>query len=361
MSTQCSYLYGIMPADKARSFGPIGMDGGNVRVVTHGALAMVASPAERIHFPDLPAEKMLQYLAEHQRVLERVMPDSAVIPMKFGTYAEDEEQVPGILQSGREVFSRALEEYAGKFELDLVASWADLRAILSEIAADPAVTLMKAKIVAGGKATMEQRLRLGHLTKRLLDERRGRIAAELVVALRALWPRIVVNETKDDSMILNAALLIDRSDEASFDQFVDQLNRDYEDRLDFRCVGPLPPYSFATAEVRAVDADELDAARQLLGLGESPGPAEIKAAYRRMLQEVHPDRNPDADAADRMKELVAAHELLEECALNWKPTPPAGTGGALIVKVRSLPEIRLRAGVSKGASEQSERLEPLGV
>lgn len=358
MSTQCRYLYGIVPAGAAKSFGPIGMDGGDVRVVTHGAIAMVASPAERIDFAQLPPEKTLRYLAEHQRVLERVMTGSSVIPLKFGTFADDDEQILGILRPGQGVFTRALEEYAGKFELDLVASWADLQAVLSEIATDQAVVSMKAKIVAGGKATMEQRVQLGQLTKRVLDEWRGRIAAELVVALRARWPRIVVNETKDDSVILNAAVLIGQDEETPFDQFVDRLNRDYENRLDFRCVGPLPPYSFATAEVRAVDADELDAARQLLGLGKSPGPAEIKAAYRRTLQEVHPDRNPDADAADRMKEIVAAHELLEEYTLTCKEPPAAAEGRPVIVKIRCLAELRVRAGISKRAPELSGRLEP---
>jgi hypothetical protein len=153
--------------------------------------------------------------------------------------------------------------------------------------------------------------------------------------------------------------LIGRDEEPRFDRLIDQLDHDYGDRLDFRCVGPLPPYSFATAEVRAVDADELDAARQLLGLGESPGPAEIKAAYRRVLQAVHPDRNPDADAADRMKELVAAHELLEEYTLTCKEPPPAAEARLAIVKIRCVHELRVRAGISKRAPELSGCLEPL--
>ncbi|GAG49652.1 unnamed protein product, partial [marine sediment metagenome] len=109
MSTECKYLYGIMPADKARRFGAIGMDGGDVRVVTHGAIGMVASPAERIDFLRLDPEKTLQYLAEHQRVLEHVMNGSSVIPLKFGMFADDDRQILGILRSGREIFARALE------------------------------------------------------------------------------------------------------------------------------------------------------------------------------------------------------------------------------------------------------------
>ena len=289
------------------------------------------------------------------------MADTAVIPLKFGTFADDDRQVLGILESGQAEFSQALDRYAGKLELDLVASWANLETVLEEIAVDPAVASLKAEITAGGKATMAQRIRLGQLIKRLLDERRERIAAELITAVRADWPGIVANPTKDDSMILNVAVLVGRDEEQRFDEFIEQLNRDYENRLDFRYVGPLPPYSFATAEVKPVDTDELETARRVLGLGKSACLADIKSAYRRLLQEVHPDRNPDPDAAERMKNLVAAQELLEEYTLNCNRATCLGEGKPVIVKVRSLPEMRVTTRVSKRAAERSECLEPLGA
>ena len=386
MSTECNYLYGIIPACKSRNFGPIGMDGGNVRVVTDGVVAMVTGPAARMDFSLLSSQETLRYIAKHQRVLERVMTDSAVIPLKFGTFADDDRQILDILHSGKQAFVRTLEKCAGKFEWDLVACWTDLQAVLSEIAAEPAVVAMKAKIKAHGLQagwpaasrlagpTMEQRIRLGRLVKEMLTRRRDQIAAEVVAALQAQWPEIVLNPTKDDAMTLPAAVLIGRDEESLFDRFIDRLNRDYWGRLDFRCVGPLPPYSFATAEVRAVDTEELDAARQLLRLPscENPfshayRPAEIKAAYRRVLPEVHPDRNPGADSAERMKELVDAHQLLEEYALNCNETPPAdlpaqaGEGRPVIVKIRTLPELRARAGVSRSAPDRSVLSEPLAA
>jgi len=163
MSNYCNYLYGVVPTDGARHFGPIGIDDREVRAVPHGALAMIASSAERIRFSELPPGKVLNYLAEHQRVLECVMSDSPVIPLRFGTYADDEKQIAGILESGRSELTRALKNYAGKMELDVVASWADLQGILSEIAADEAVVSMKAQITSEGEPTVEQRIRLGQL------------------------------------------------------------------------------------------------------------------------------------------------------------------------------------------------------
>jgi len=341
MPRQCNYLYGVVPANGSRRFGPIGVDGGDVRAIPDGDLAMIASPAEAVCFSELAPEKALHYLAEHQRVLERVMVDSPVIPLKFGTLADDDRQIVGVLRSGCTQFSRALNRFAGKVEVDLVASWADLQAVLAEIGESPAVVSMKTEIAAETEPTMEQRIRLGRLVKKLLDELRERVTGRLFVALRTTWRDIAVNPTRDDSMILNAAVLIDRSEEAEFDRTIEQLNRSYEDRLNFRCVGPLPPYSFATAEVKTTSAEELDAARQALGLSEQASLAEIKAAHRRLLREYHPDTNPGADAAEKVKEVSAAYELLEQYAMNFKHAlNAAANAGAAIVEIRTLAELR---------------------
>ena len=102
MSTQCSYLYGVVPANGATSFGPIGIDGGDVWIVQGGPIAMVTGPVRHGDFSQLPPQKALQCLAEHQRVLERVMNDHTVVPVKFGTVVEDDRQISNILETARE-------------------------------------------------------------------------------------------------------------------------------------------------------------------------------------------------------------------------------------------------------------------
>jgi hypothetical protein len=354
MATNCNYLYGVVPAEAAETFGPIGLDGGNVRTVSDGGIGIVASNAARIPFAEVAPEKTLQYLAQHQRVLERVMLGSPVIPLKFGTYADDDGQVLEILRAGRNEFAGALEKYADKVEVDLAAFWADLKSVLAEIASDEAVISAKARIGNQAQATTAQRVRLGQLVKELLDQKNKAIAARLLVRLRTKWQNIVVNPARDDSVVLNAAVLIDHAEEAEFDQILEQLDRCYDSRINFRRVGPLPPYSFATAEVKTVQASRLDAARQALGLGESASLAEIKGAYRRLLQELHPDRNTEAGAADRLQDISAAYELLEEYALNFKHTFNAAQVSPVIVTVRSLDDLRAGARVSTG-HEQSRR------
>ncbi len=53
---------------------------------------------------------------------------------------------------------------------------------------------------------------------------------------------------------------------------------------------------------------------EVLGVSRNATPEEIKAAYRRLAKEYHPDRNPDnrAEAEEKFKELSEAYEVLAD-------------------------------------------------
>ncbi len=48
----------------------------------------------------------------------------------------------------------------------------------------------------------------------------------------------------------------------------------------------------------------------ILGVSKSASPAEIKSAYRKLALKWHPDRNKEADAHDKFKEINEAYEVL---------------------------------------------------
>ena len=338
------YLYGVVLANGESSFGPIGIGGrgDEVRAVVHRDIAAVASPCPPLSFQTNNPQQTLQRLAEHQAVLERVMSASTVLPVKFGTWVRDKAEIEGILRGGYCNLRTALDRFRGRIELDVVATWPELAAVLKEIGTEPQIRKMKAELQQGGAASAEQCIQLGQLVKSRLDARRETLSAEILAELDAESEDTALNELRDDSMILNAAFLITRRGEQEFDRKVQELDRRYEGKLHFRCVGPLPPYSFATTQIDRLEAAGLDAARKTLELPETASFAQTKEAHRRLLRAAHPDNHPDDPEADgRLKAVSEAYRVLEQYCRHV----PHRLGGEeardlCVVQIRRLAELR---------------------
>jgi len=58
-----------------------------------------------------------------------------------------------------------------------------------------------------------------------------------------------LNQTYGDDMLMNAAFLVDKSREKEFDNEVARLAAQYEGRIEFKYIGPAPPYSFVNIVV----------------------------------------------------------------------------------------------------------------
>ena len=129
----------------------------------------------------------------------------------------------------------------------------------------------------------------------------------------------------DDQMVANLALLVAKDAGDALDRRLAELDEEFGKRLNFRCIGPLPPYSFATVEVSLPSFETIDRARRILSLGERAGLADIKSAYRRRIRQVHPDLSSavagDGSPAAR---LTDAYKTL----MNYAAALPLAAGAA---------------------------------
>ena len=62
--------------------------------------------------------------------------------------------------------------------------------------------------------------------------------------------------THDDDMILNRAFLVPRSMETAFDDAVARIAERFADRMEFRYVGPVPPFNFVSLHAGWLTAPE---------------------------------------------------------------------------------------------------------
>lgn len=311
------YVYAIIPSGERITFGPIGLGGRGDHVYSqpHAEVAAVLSECPALDFRRMTKEKLVLYLAAHQQLTETIMQRyPTVLPVKFGTLLEGEEEVESVLHSGYGGLRGALQAMEGKVELEVVATW-DMGQVFAEIGEEDDVAALRAEIASKpAQQTFPQRLKLGQMVKASLDRRKEGHCDTMLAFLAGHAADVQVNIAPSDSVVMNVAFLIEADRQDDFCRKVHELDARFDSRLSFKVVGPLPPYSFSTVEVKKINAEEVDRARKSLSLGREGTMREIQAAYRRQARRYHPDRAPDdARAEERFREVTAAYGVLASC------------------------------------------------
>jgi len=307
-------IYGFIHGGKQRRFDNIGIDGREVYTLPFENISALVSSLPRKGFADLPKEALLQNLTVYQSVIEKVMTDHPVIPVKFGTLLDGDEAVIGVLKRGKDRIAQSLLEMENKIELDVMALWPDLNAIMTEIGQSDEIKMIKENAAEQSeKDVLEMRINAGKMVKALLDQKRESLQSVIMPPLLDMAEKHCIHALMDDGMIMNAAFLIKRKDAARLEGVVAGLDRHFEDRINFRIIGPLPPYSFRTFEVKTVDYEQLDNARKLLQLEEETTQQEIRDKYWQLTKKFHPDKFPgDQDAQEYYEKINRAYTLVTD-------------------------------------------------
>lgn len=116
----------------------------------------------------------------------------------------------------------------------------------------------------------------------------------------------------DDRMVINLACLINIDKQKDFDRKIEEINTEFAEKLNFRSVGPLPPYSFYTIDIKKMKFEEIDWAKKKLSLPDDfVTKNEVKKAYRKLAFSFHPDRNPNTPGIEKeFDELNKAYRIL---------------------------------------------------
>lgn len=312
------YIYGIISSQAAGSnFEPVAFAAPDgkfeiIRAIGSGELAAVVSASTIHSFAELPRGELLRYLALHQRAIEELMDVTPVLPVKFGMLFADDRQVSLLLQVGHDKFMEACRGIGHRFEVDVAVTW-DPGQVFAQIAQEPRIGQVKAAVEQmPADQALRGRIALGQLVKEAFDAQRNSVRDTLVSQLSPKVSRWQLNPVMDESMVMNVACLVNEAEETALEEIVYDLDAQYEDQLQFRLVGPLPPYSFATVEVRMVDSQDMAEACQLLELNEvNSTPDQVKHAYHRQARRFHPDATGgDPIMQSQFVRLTAAYRLM---------------------------------------------------
>ena len=276
------YLYGIIRKDENHN---ISLDG--LTIISHQGLAAVVEDKEFKDYHKLPKEETIKELISHQKIIEKIMEHSPILPVKFGTILKDEEEVKTALEKGYFLLRNALRKIEDKIELDLVCFWNEEKAAQMAFQESKKVKNYYKKITSEGA---EEKIALGKLVADYLASKKEKISLQISKALKKETVESCSHALADVNMLLNQAFLVEKKREESFNHTLNQLDSRFASLINFRLVGPLPPYSFATFVIDSLDEKEVEKARTTLKLTGQLDMEKLKQTYDALAMKLHPDK-----------------------------------------------------------------------
>lgn len=178
----------------------------------------------------------------------------SMLPMGFGLIASTEGEVLGLMKDNYPMFTGKLEQFRGVIEVGVKVFW-NQGAVSGELEkANHDFLRIREKLSKVSSPLEIQGLLLeaGRLVEEIARDWKAQFGRRIYDCIREMSIDAVMNEPAGIKNLLNASFLIERSREAEFQEEVRKLDAKYEGKLNFKCVCPLPPYSFVNLKLTPV-------------------------------------------------------------------------------------------------------------
>ncbi|MDD5773135.1 MAG: GvpL/GvpF family gas vesicle protein, partial [bacterium] len=242
-----------------------------------------------------------------------------VIPVKIRTFIQDEGEIKHVLDKGYNLIKDVLDKINDKIEIDVAVTWNDFPSFIKEIGEESEIREFKDRLLAhSAEIAIEDRIIIGKMISKRLEGKREEYSSGIHCFLNKISEDMRAHDVMDDRMVLNSAFLINKRNLKDFEEGIELLNIKYENKLNFKCIGPLPPYSFYTLEIKKLNFGKIDwARRKMLLMNNFVTKDEIKKAYQTLAVTFHPDNNPNVPGIEtQFEDITNAHEILKEYCLS---------------------------------------------
>ena len=296
------YVYGIVGSANEESFGCIGIDNSEVCVVRYEDIGTAVSDVPESFKIDI------EEAGVHEKALQKIMETHTVIPIGFGVVAKDETEIRNVLKRARKKFQHILKNIDHKVQINVKISW-NKSILVSILEENEEIRTLSRETKE--KNDQSLRIELGRKVKSALDRKKNEYMENLELALKSLADGLNENKILDQDTLMNASFLVDKRREQEFNARLEELERKYKGKLEFKSISPLPPYNFINIEMKRIDFKAIEEARRILDLSQEISISEVNSAYNLLARECHPDLHPeDPLAEEKFKKLKNAHELL---------------------------------------------------
>jgi hypothetical protein len=237
------YVYAIVDSHRFEAIPGEGHEGGDVVPVRSGALAAAVSQLSGCAIEATP-----QRVWRHERVVQRLMRDHAVLPLRFGTICRDADALRECLLCSAGGFVDDFARVRGKVELALrIAEDGRDGELPGGCTPVPGILERPGDGEPAGRGWAHLRARRQALHGEMAREDRASRMRELLRRdFDALLSGVVCAAPADSSASLLVSCLVERVRVAAFADALDRFRRDHP-RFEIGCTGPWAPYSFVAA------------------------------------------------------------------------------------------------------------------
>lgn len=215
-----------------------------LRAVHHEGLAAVVSDA-----PEGLRPKRRDLIA-HETVVETLCAAGAVVPLRFGTVAPDDDAVAAELSRGASRYTELLTRLSGHVERNVKGAHQEQALLTDLLNGSPELRTSNAALRAGKGRGEPERVAFGEQVYLAVQQRRIRDTAYVVAALRP-FAELDRHAPAVEGCFMNVSFLIPADAQDDFDEVVAQLRTAMQGYAELRVSGALPPYSFVDfAEAR---------------------------------------------------------------------------------------------------------------
>jgi len=241
--TVACYVYGIVPEDVEISPDAMGVGDppGRIQLVRHGEVAALISDVN----VDRPLGRA-QDLVAHEQLLDDAAAEVPVLPLRFGAVLTTPEAVvEELLAPNHDQFAAALNEIDGRAQFVVKARYAE-RPVLTEVLneSDEARRLRDRIRSLPEDATRNERIRLGEVITHVIAAKRDADTQAVIDRFGDCTVAATVREPSHERDAAHIAFLVENERQADFEEAIEELRRDWGDRVEVRMLGPMAPYDF---------------------------------------------------------------------------------------------------------------------
>lgn len=295
---------------------------GTIQLLECNNLSAILYPATFEEKDLFDKNKLVCLLKTYQNALESIRPTNTVLPVQLGTLSLKESEIKQIVSDYYGPLCSLINRIKGEEEFELQVRWNDLQQVLKRLSTSQEfINSFKNRLGTETKTVqVEDQLYAGKLLANALEEKRKKIAEEIIAALGPYSFNFKTLPITDELLAAHISFLIDSTKEQTFYDTLDRFSEspEFSEHLKFRVIGPLVPYNFATISLTYLSNIDIENYNSLLQLTTNTlSEKDLKNKMRELAMIYHPDK--DKSNEETFKKMISAYKLLSGL-IDMEPT-----------------------------------------